>query len=193
MNDEELITLVREQRTAVPMTTPVDDIISRGRAVRTRRRIPALAGALAMVGGTAVTVTALASGAPQATPGPQLAAWTVTRQADGDVRVTIRELLDPAGLQAKLRADGVPAAIDVKYSNGPHSVCRPYPVSSSQFGTIIQYQSSRGVVIVIDPSAIPPGVGVALSASHVYGDHNHQAHTLVGTGLVYAGKQCTGG
>ncbi len=47
MNDEELITLVREQRTAVPMTTPVEQIISRGRSVRARRRLPVLAGAAA--------------------------------------------------------------------------------------------------------------------------------------------------
>ena len=45
MNDDELITMLREQRGKVPMNTPVEQIISRGRAVRARRRVPAVAGA----------------------------------------------------------------------------------------------------------------------------------------------------
>ena len=40
MNDDELITTLREQRDKVPMNTPVEQIISRGRAVRARRRVP---------------------------------------------------------------------------------------------------------------------------------------------------------
>ena len=40
MNDYELITVLREQRGTVPMTVPVEQIISRGRAVRARRRVP---------------------------------------------------------------------------------------------------------------------------------------------------------
>lgn len=46
MNDDELITLLQDQRTKVPMTTPVDEIIGRGGAVRARRRILGLAAAL---------------------------------------------------------------------------------------------------------------------------------------------------
>jgi DNA-directed RNA polymerase specialized sigma24 family protein len=45
--------------------------------------------------------------------------------ADGLVDVTIRELRDPAGLQSKLRADGVPAS--VTFSGQPNPSCRPYP------------------------------------------------------------------
>ena len=41
MNDNELITVLREQRGKVPMDTPVEQVIRRGRAVRARRRVPA--------------------------------------------------------------------------------------------------------------------------------------------------------
>ena len=41
MTDEELITMVREQRPSVPMTTPVEQIISRGRAVHAAAGYPA--------------------------------------------------------------------------------------------------------------------------------------------------------
>jgi hypothetical protein len=37
MNDDELITVLREQRGKVVMTIPVEQIISRGRTVRARR------------------------------------------------------------------------------------------------------------------------------------------------------------
>jgi len=112
MNDE-LIMAVREQRNKVHMNTPVEHIISRGRAVRARRRIPGMAGALAVAAVAAFGVTALlpASHQPGHRPGAQLAAWTVAKQADGTVYVTIRELRDPAGLQSKLRADGIPASV----------------------------------------------------------------------------------
>ena len=59
MNDDELITAVREQRSKVPMTTPVEQIINRGHAVRARRRIPGLAAALAVAAAAAFAVTAL--------------------------------------------------------------------------------------------------------------------------------------
>jgi hypothetical protein len=32
----------------------------------------------------------------------------VAKQANGDIKITIRELSDPSGLQSTLRADGVP-------------------------------------------------------------------------------------
>ena len=66
MTDEELITMVREQRPSVPMTTPVEQIISRGRAVRTRRRIPGIAGALAGAAAVALAVAALLPAGQQA-------------------------------------------------------------------------------------------------------------------------------
>ena len=124
MNDE-LVTAVREQRNKVHMNVPVEQIISRGRAVRKRRRIPGIAGALALAAVAAFAVTALWPASHQSGhgPGAQLAAWTVTKQADGTVYVTIRELRDPAGLQSKLRADGLPAS--VIFGNSPNVETNP--------------------------------------------------------------------
>ena len=97
MNDDELITMVREQRTKVPMTVPVEQVISRGRAVRARRQLPGLAAVLAVAAAAVVAVTALLPGhqgrhQPGTNPGIELAAWTVVRHTDGTVDVTIRQL-----------------------------------------------------------------------------------------------------
>ena len=62
MNDNELLTAVREQRTKIPMTVPVEQVISRGRRLRARRRVPALAAALALTGVAVVAVTSLIAG-----------------------------------------------------------------------------------------------------------------------------------
>jgi hypothetical protein len=108
MTDEELITGVQEQRTKVHSATPVEQIISRGRAVRARRRIPGVAAALAVAAATALAVTALLpaghpvplpSGHPGSHPASaRLAAWAVAKQANGDIDVTIHQLQNPAGL-----------------------------------------------------------------------------------------------
>jgi hypothetical protein len=113
MNDDELTMALREQRGRVAMTTPVEQIISRGRAVRARRRIPTVAAtvgaATAVAVGVAPTAGHLAASPPAgshpaSSPGLQLAAWTVTRRADGSIQVTIRQAYDPVGLQRALRA-----------------------------------------------------------------------------------------
>jgi len=53
----------------------------------------------------------------------QLAAGTVTKQADGTVDVVLRELRNPAPIQRRLRADGVPAAVNL----GGNPACQEYP------------------------------------------------------------------
>lgn len=59
MNDDELITAVKESVTDVHMTIPAERITSRSRAIRARRRIPGLAGALAVIAAAAVAVAVL--------------------------------------------------------------------------------------------------------------------------------------
>ena len=71
MNDDELITAVREPVTDVHSTTPVEQILSRSRAIRARRRIPGLAAALAVAAGRGLAVTALLPASPATVqPGP---------------------------------------------------------------------------------------------------------------------------
>src|SRR5271170_1205737 len=123
MNDDTLMTAVREPFTAVHMDIPVEQIVRRGRAVRARRRILGLAGAAAVIAGAAVAgIALLPAGHPG---GTQLAAWTVTRPSNGTIDVTIRELRDAAQLQSTLRADGVPAS--VTFGSEPNPSCREYP------------------------------------------------------------------
>ena len=220
MNDDELITALREQRGKVPMTTPVEQIISRGRSVRARRRVPQVAAALGATGAAAVAVgVAVPASYPAAShrasgPAVQLAAWTVARQADGTIRVTVREATDPAGLQRTLRADGVPVSVTFTGrrnpachgSNGPLGNVAGY----GPFGHLKNaYDHPQDAfrhpqdafrhaqdafdhtqdALVIHPSALPPGDGLQIWTSGAPGAaDNFQLYVA----LVKTSPQCTG-
>jgi hypothetical protein len=193
MNDDELNTTVRERFTGVVMDTPVEDIVKRGRGVRARRRIPVAAGGVAAVAGVAIGATALAgAGQPASHPTKaSLTAWTVQKEGNGNIRVTIRELRDPSGLQAKLRADGVPANVS---SGGLPPACTPVNVTKGQMKSVYtRRQHGHQIVFVIHPSALPSGTGVFIfdrvsapppSAGHVHGP--------LAFGLVQTSQGCTG-
>ncbi len=212
MNDNELTTAVRESVTSIHTATPVDHIVSRGRAMRTRRRIPGIAGALAVAASAAVAVTMLipASRPASQPPSAQLAAWTVTRQPDGDVNVSIRQLHDPARLQSRLRTDGIPAS--VTYFGHADPACQRYEhlapprwlagrkhVPVAVIARVIA-RVTHGVVrlapgyppaqatnhFLIIPSALPANVGVQISAEVT------AARVALSFGLVHASAQCTG-
>lgn len=192
MNDDEVVTAVREQLGKVHSDTPLEQIISRGRVVRTRRRVPGLAGALAVAAAAALAVTALAvPGHQQRHPAAaQLAAWTVVKLPDGDIRVSIVKLQHPAALQRKLRAEGVPASI----LTSPPGPCRPYPASSALLHKVFPGSYRPGPppppdVIVIHPSALPGGTGVQLAGSF---DRSPPEDAVAAPILVYASPQCTG-
>jgi hypothetical protein len=218
MNDDELITVLREQRSKVVMTTPVEQIISRGRVVRVRRRVPGVAAAVGTAAAAAVAVgVALPAGHPAVRPpaGPpaasgsasppsvRLAAWTVTRQAGGSIKVTFRQATDPAGLQQTLRADGVPAS--VTFTGQQDTACMPYHVSASQafwpYGSRPGPLDGSGFInhpegayatpyaFVIDPSALPSGAGLQIWTSGTPGAaDNFELHVT----LVKTSPQCTG-
>jgi hypothetical protein len=208
MNNDELIATVRESVTSVHMTIPEEQIVNRSAAIRARRRIPAVAGALAVAGGTALAVSALVASGHQ--PGhpvsARLAAWTVTRQAGGDIDVTINQLQNPAGLQTTLRVDGLP--VNVSFSGPALSAsCKPYNnISRSVLSAVVQLSSSgRSAHFVIDPSALPSGTGVSIFDDPGAGAPNHAPRTQgtgnpppagitgpLSFGLVYSSQQCTG-
>jgi hypothetical protein len=213
------LTTAKDSLTGVHMNTPPDAIARNGRARRRWHRLTGLTGAMAVMAGTALAVTALApSGHTASQPGhpgtAQLAAWTVAKQANGDIEVTIRQLSDPSGLQSTLRADGVPASVT---SLGQQDLsCRLYPMTQALFKSIYQAQNAGGsgnTILVIHPSALPSGAGVQLGAAtgqqvgdpglHQAGGNQtihqpvHQtaprAHNVaLRVGLVYASQQCTG-
>jgi len=208
MNDDDVLTAVREQRNKLLMTTPVEQVISRGRAVRARRRIRRLAGTLAMVAAAAVALIVLLPANHQ--PTAQLTAWTVTRQANGTINVTIRELRDAAGLQSMLRADGVPTS--VTFGSKPNPSCREYPGRWNLSQSGVQLSNGSPYILTIHPSALPRGAGVWLGGKFdfVYSTPGHPQITYIsprlpkspvskvvrlpvlGAGLVQASPQCTG-
>lgn len=198
MNDDELITAVKESVTGVHMDIPAGQIVSRSRAIRARRRIPALAGALAVAAGTALAVPMLLpSGHQPSHPAPaQLATWTVVKQADGGIRVTIHELRDPAALQHTLRADGVP--VSVTFIGQPNPACQPLGLSGSQgrqlLGSMVTPLPGHGNlrVLVIHPSAFPAGAGLAIAAGHPDQSPRGGGVELTIGPPVKASLQCTG-
>jgi hypothetical protein len=187
MNDE-LITTVRESFADVHSATPLEQILARSRTIRAHRRIPRLTAALAVVAGaTVLALTALAPASHRAghQPSAQLAAWTVVKRADGTVSVTIRELRDPAGLQRRLRADGIPAS--VTFFGHPPRSCRRYPAGGVLMTSVFSGRTvAHHPVMVIHPSALPDGAGVAIRPPA------QQPITNVAIDLVYTSPQCTG-
>jgi hypothetical protein len=222
MNDHELMTVVRETFADVHSGTAVERIVSRGRALRARRRASGMAAAVgvgatgALVVGVALPASHpgaghLAASHPTASRpvgGPQirLAAWTVTRQADGTIKITFRQATDAAGLQRTLRADGIPAS--VTFSGQQNPACRLYTFSGSKptppgqpfrgplsgllnWSSLIQHPKSaytRPYALVINPLKLPSGAGLEISTSGTPGAaDNFQLNVNV----VRASPQCT--
>jgi hypothetical protein len=196
VSDHDVLRAVRGSLSGVPVPGPprVEAIIARGRARRRRRLIPGMAVLLALAAGAALTVTALAPASHQAghPPSARLAAWTVARQADGNIRVTIRELRDSAGLQRRLRTDGVPANVTF-FGQLPRS-CRRYPASPALINkvfTVLQrvrfpIMARRLTVMVIHPSALPSGAGIAITPNGL------RVRIQIAVGLVHANPRCAG-
>jgi len=180
MNDDELLTRLREQRTRIAMTMPVEQILRRGSAVRTRRR----ASGLAMLAAVMFAAIALLASSHPPRQGMQLAAWTVVKHSDGTVGVTIRELHNPAGLQRKLRADGVPSS--VIFGDQPNP-CQSYG-HPELLSNVVTPSTAPGqpqgvaIVMVLHPSALPSAAGVQIITNQ----------TNVGVHLVTASNGCTG-
>ena len=234
MNDNDTVDVVRDSLTTakdsltgVHVNTPLDAIVRNGRARRRRHRLTGLTGAMAVMAGTALAVTALApSGHPASQPGhpashprpTRLAAWTVAKQANGDIKVTIRELSDPSGLQSTLRADGVPA--NVTSSRPARPVVPALPQDPGPLHEHLPRSEGCGIrkyVLIIHPSALPSGAGVQIGAAadgragdrglhqaavnqsihHTVHQPVHQVaarahYSVIRVGLVYASQQCTG-
>ncbi len=191
------LTTARDSLTDVHMTTPLDTIVRHGRARRRRHKLTGLAGAAIVAVGTVLAVTALPQASHPASHQPrvELAAWTVTQQPGGIIHVTLRELRDPAGLQATLRAVGVPAS--VSFGNGQQTACRPYPGGGfltsgnpTLINSVFPPYSGPGTAVSIRPSALPRGTGVLLA----FLQRSQPGVPLIAieVGVVQASQRCTG-
>jgi hypothetical protein len=185
------------------------DVIRRGNR-RHRRSITRLSvGGLSATGVFAAVIIGVIALAPASRPAShpahaELAAWTVVKQADGTIFVKIRELRDPAGLQATLRADGVPASVVfypghpveqsawsfVHFKNNP---CQEYSGGENQAQNVLTGQDPLRVGFTVHPSAIPRGAGVQIVANSNVGYYPQpQGPMALFEWLVQASPQCTG-
>lgn len=130
MNDQELITAVRQSVHGVRMNVPAEQIVSRSRAIRAsgHRRLAAGITAAAAAGSVVLGLglTGVFGAAPARSTGTtgtaatarstgtiRTAAFTLTRNANGTVtlRLTERQMFDPAALQGALAQDGIRAVV----------------------------------------------------------------------------------
>jgi hypothetical protein len=173
---------------------------------------------LAVAGGLAFAVAAGIFAAQAAQSGParpangraQLAAWTVIRH-DGVLRIYVRQMRDPAGLQARLRRDGVPARLEFVHhripatTSGkiiPHS-CRNVSMSDEAqaklqekaFPPTTTRPNKEGIsrvepwILAIRPSALPAGVGMFWQ---VWLPRKAAMPAVWNLVLVQATRRCTG-
>jgi hypothetical protein len=163
VNDADVITAVRASYAGIHMDVPLDVIVRRGRRLRAHRRLPGLAGAAGTVAALALAVAALVPGggraaAPGGSTGTgRLAAWTVVSQPGGGVKVALQwpHIRDVAGLQDRLRADGIPARV-------------------ARTGYLRPPLNVPGCQVFGDWSAGPGGVSYALWHKIFYGPHTGQ-------------------
>jgi hypothetical protein len=113
-------------------------------------------------GKTAESATSGSSQRPAPDASTTLTAWTVTENRDGTLEVTIREMEDPSGLQATLRADG--ARVVVTASLAWPAACSEWRGGNYQMGDhVVQTEnrtglpSADGTEFLIRPSDIPAG------------------------------------
>ena len=207
MNDTDLSTLVRDAVRDTHMTVPESDITRRASTLRTRRRVAV--GGVASAGIAAAALAVVALTAPAAHPvtsqniTSQLTAWTVTKHPDGVIDVTIRELKDPAGLQARLRADGVPASVTFSKNTSPachdyypgHPMPRQGNTPSWDNGVFTDSEATGDAAVTIHPDRLPSDAGLqfAVYPEGTQTSHGVTVHTFAfGFGLVDKSPACTG-
>jgi hypothetical protein len=175
---------------------------------RHRLAIPALI-AVAAAAAAAVVALSLTPGSPAGhggsrSGGATLAAWSVIKEQNGLLRVTIRELSDPAGLRSLLRANGVPANVQfLNHNFMPTTSTHDLPkgclnpqmsdlANAELQGKIMPLYPlpTNGVAVNISPSAIPHGIGLYLKAWAAGPSANGGLSLQID--LVQATPQCTG-
>jgi hypothetical protein len=137
--------------------------------------------------------------------GVKLAAWSVIKERHGLVKVTIRELRDPAGLQKTLRAAGVPANVRFvhHFFQPPNSVhlpkgCLAPQMSDKAIATLMAKIEPSNIsvpsadAVILRSSAIPHGLGMYLKAWAPKPGTQSAASLGMETDLVQATPQCTG-
>jgi hypothetical protein len=186
VNDDKVMTAVRESFAQVRLDRPLEQTIRHGRVLRGRTRAyraAGVAGVAAIAGVTAVAVggigrpapvysgiTVFGTGLPRPTAtavsgntggGTRLDAWTVTAGPGGAVEVTVRQLQNAAGLQRALRAAGVPA--QVAFQVGQPSDSPPLPADCKNVTMPDEANAKLQGKILGPPMPPAGGEGIALT------------------------------
>lgn len=182
----------------VDLNTPVEQVIGRGRRLRTRRRA-ATGGILAAVAAVALAVplahsaargpstmtqTAAAASATGRTVGVQmdLAGFSVHTKPNGVVEVTPHQLFDPAAMVKVLGKAGIPATVEVTQAP-PSFLCIG--------GTPAVTKLLRGIVEVVVPghegkTLIRPSLmphGAKLDFSYIFTPKVNGKYPIVSVGM----------
>jgi hypothetical protein len=165
MNDTEVLDHVRQAAADIHLDVPLETIVARGRARRSRRRRGMAAGGVAATLALAAVVAGAGQGRPSSgPPGPataQLAAFTVSTTSEGLTAVTLRKgqqyRLDPDALQQVLAEHGVAALVTVgKTCNTTFAPNRLDQVLSTS------RNADGAVYLTINPAAIPSGAELSI-------------------------------
>jgi hypothetical protein len=174
----------------------VADVIRRGDR-RRRRSVTFCLSAAGVVTAVVVGVAVLPTASHE--PPAQLAAWKVSKEASGTVVVQINELRDPAGLQATLRGDGVPANVvflpgdptgkpATQLVNFPGNPCQEYSGGETQAQNVVVGNFFQTGQFTVVPSAFPSGSGVQILVVETAGSERGGMFEW----LVQRSVQCTG-
>jgi hypothetical protein len=167
VTEDLLLDALRESYRDLHMTVPVEDIMSRGRSVRRRRRIPLLAAAAVVTGVAATTATGVFAG--NRVSG---SAWAVSAEANNTVTVSISQLRDPNGLEHALAAHGVRAV--VQFNGSGCSNRQPYqaiPDNAQRMRGVVERlrNSPDGMAFAVHPDAIPDGTQLDIALYYAPG------------------------
>ena len=168
----DLVAAVREPFAGVRMATAAEAVTGRGQAIRRHRRQRLSAATVAVAAVALAIVAVLPAGRPAPVrPAPvRLAAWTVTTEPTGIVAVTIRDLRDPAGLQAALAAHGVPAFVRFHHTGSLIPSCVtsvPSTLATIEHRVFVSPPAvGHGPsLLYIDPTAVPGTYKIAIDAA----------------------------
>ncbi|WP_327002095.1 hypothetical protein OHA72_44305 [Dactylosporangium sp. NBC_01737] len=175
MNDDEVLGAVKMTLADVQMDRPLEAIEQRGQAWRRNRRLLGVAagGGLAAAAALALTLPMVnqPAGTTRAGSGPaaggsttgttaamQPVAFTVTRQADSTVKLTLelRQVFDAEALQRALADAGIPAEVRTGVLCAPRDSELPEAEQAYRFEQVTSPDGAvNRYVLVIAPSKMP--------------------------------------
>jgi hypothetical protein len=169
MDDSDLLDAVREDFSQVRMNTEAEAILTAGGSLRRRRHRRLAYGTGASALATVAAVAAISgitlTSGPPATAHAELTAWTVQKEQNGTIDVTIHELRNLTGLQQKLNADGVRAEV-VSTKRYP-AACLDRAAMKKDMTSVITWSREEVAeyAFMIHPAGIPSGSKLLLDVT----------------------------